>query len=420
MSQAHTSERRAEHLLGEILNAQGWDLRRPPQGELLRQQEYKAYPHLLEIFKGASKTGEGYGLPEALLVDRISLAPLAVIEVKPEVNNLPKAVKEATENYGQPCIAAGYPTLAIGLAGTSEDEFSLRVLKWNGTKWGYITYEGNPIGWIPNRADLDRIAPFSVVSELRPTVPPPEVLAARADEINRLLRESKIKDEFRPAVVGALMLALWSSQGNIRKEKDFILPDINEACKKAFVKAKKPDLALSLRVDEANDALAVKARRMVNILERLNVTVLTAEHDYLGQLYETFFRYTGENTIGQYFTPRHIAALMADICEVGPQDIILDPACGTGGFLIAAMNRILKQGNFSRAQMVQLVRKKLIGFESEPITAALCVANMVLRGDGSTSVQRADCFTSPAYPVGQATVALMNPPFPHRMLSGGQ
>jgi len=166
-------------------------------------------------------------------------------------------------------------------------------------------------------------------------VPSPEVLADCADEINRLLRESGIKDEFRPAVVGAIMLALWQSKGNIRKDPSHILSDINEACGKAFWRAKKQDLARSIRVDEANDDLAKNARRIATILELLNVTVLTAEHDYLGHLYEAFFRYTGGNTIGQYFTPRHIAELMAALLDVESSDTVLDPSCGTGGFLIA-------------------------------------------------------------------------------------
>ena len=179
------------------------------------------------------------------------------------------------------------------------------------------------------------------------------------------------------------------------------------------MKAGKPDLAKSLRVDEANDKLKQKARRIATILERLNVTVLTAEHDYLGQLYETFFRYTGGNTIGQYFTPRHITRFMADVCEVTKKDIVLDPACGTGGFLVACMDRILREDHVSRDRMVTIVKTNLIGFEDEPVTAALCVANMILRGDGSTGVRKADCLSSPHYPVSQASVVLMNPPFPH-------
>jgi type I restriction enzyme M protein len=411
---ARIAEVRSEHLLTQLLEAQGWDVRRPPNGELLRQQEYKDHRHLFDILRGRSKTGAGGdALPEAILVERGTVQPLAVIEAKADIAKLAQAAKEV-QGYGQAFVEVGLTPLAIALAGTSEDSFAVNVFKWNGTRWVQVTYDGHPIGWIPNRVDVDRLRVPNDQRELRPSVPAPEVLAAHADEINRLLRESGIKDEFRPAYVGAMMLALWQSKGNIRKDPEHILVDINEACKKAFWKAKKPDLAASLRVDEANDVLASKAQRIVSILIRLNVTVLTAEHDYLGQLYETFFQYTGGNTIGQYFTPRHIARLMADLTEIERSDVTLDPACGTGGFLVAAMNRILERSKLSRVEVVKHVRDHLVGFEKEPVTAALCVANMILRGDGSTGVQRDDSLTSKKYPVGKADVALMNPPFPHR------
>lgn len=411
---ARVAEVRAEDLLIELLRSQGWDTRRPPAGELLRQHEYKDYPALAEILRGVSKSGKGDGRPEAFLINRETLQPLAVIEVKPDAESLNKAVREVTEVYGRASIDAGYTPLAIALAGVDEDNFKLRVLKWTGSAWTPVTYDGDPITWIPNLSDIERLIPPSAPSELRPSVPPAEVLAARADEINRLLRESGIKDEFRPAAVAAIMLALWFSKGEIRRDARHILRDINEACRDAFIKAGKADLAKSLRVDEANDQLARHARRIAVILERLNVHVLTAEHDYLGQLYETFFRYTGGNTIGQYFTPRHVAEMMADMTDVSPTDVVLDCACGTGGFLIAAMNRILTQKKLSRSQLGALVKKKLIGIDKEPVTASLCVANMILRGDGTTGVHRADCFTWPEFPIGKATVALLNPPFPHK------
>lgn len=409
----YTSERRAELLLNDLLLSQGWDLRRPPHGDMLLQNEYRFYPELREALFSASKSGKGHGVPEAILFDRDTQMPLAVIEAKKSIADDDDANSEA-QAYADALWNFGWHPLAIGLAGTSDDEFKLHVFKraTNG-KWKPITYEGYAIGWIPTRADLERVATLGGPFDIRPSVPPLEVLAARADEMNRLLREARIKDEYRPAVVAATMLALWFSKGSIRRDPQWILKDINDSCREAFVKAGKPMLAKSLRVDEANDKLRIKARRIATILERLNVTVLTAEHDYLGHLYETFFRYTGGNTIGQYFTPRHITRMMADVCEVTKNDIILDAACGTGGFLVACMDRIISEHHVSRAQMVEIVKTNLIGFEDEPVTAALCVANMILRGDGSTGVHKDDCFSSPDYPVGKATVALMNPPFPH-------
>jgi type I restriction-modification system DNA methylase subunit len=277
-----------------------------------------------------------------------------------------------------------------------------------------ITYEGRPINWIPNEADLKRVGNPTGPVEIRPTIPPAEVLASKADEINRLLRESDIKDEFRPIHVAAVMLALWFEKGNIRRSPENILKDINQACREAFLRAGKPQLAKSIAVNEANKKLQERAPRITSILERLNVAVLTAEHDYLGQLYETFFRYTGGNTIGQYFTPRHIARFLADVCLTTPDDIVLDIACGTGGFFVAHMDRLVHEHGLTRDEMVKIVKEHVIGFESEPTTAALCAVNMILRGDGSTKIEAEDSLRARSFPIGKANVSLKNPPFPHK------
>ncbi|MEX6633709.1 N-6 DNA methylase [Hyphococcus lacteus] len=410
-----SSERRAEHLLNDLLDTQGWDRRRPPIGDVLFQSEFRSHPQLELSLRGGSKTGKGYGIPEALIVDRSSRAPLAIIEAKADVADIELALKEAI-HYASVFLKDGHHPLAIGLAGDN-DEFELRVAKRKGERWVPVTYDKEPIGWIPNREDIHRISAPSQSAEIRPSVPAPEVLAMRADEINRLLRESSIKDELRPAAVAAIMLALWQAGiagTEIRRDKASILKDINSACKEAFVRAGKASLANSIRVDQSNVKLAENARRIASILERLNVSVLTAEHDYLGQLYETFFRYTGGNTIGQYFTPRHVAQFMADVTDIGIDDVVLDPACGSGGFLIAAMDKMLRQHKMKRDEVVGVVAEHLIGFESEPVTAALSVANMILRGDGSTGIHQADAFTSTQFPKDEATVVLMNPPFPHK------
>ena len=331
-----------------------------------------------------------------------------MFEAKARASDIDTAVADVCR-YGEAFHQANYQPLAIAVAGTADDRFEVRVLKRVSKKWVLVTYDGNPITWVPNANQMSRARNSRTEIDLHPTVPPVEVLKARAEEINGLLRESGLKDDFRPAAIGAIMLALWKSHGDVRRDKQFILADINQACEQAFWDAGKPDLAKSLHVDPANAKLAVRARRICEILERLNITTLTAEHDYIGALYEEFFRYTGGNTIGQYFTPRHVTRMMADLCEVGRDDTVVDIACGTGGFLIAAMQRIQREHQLPHDQVVQRVRNHLIGLEAEPVTAALCVANMILRGDGSTGVVRADALSDDGFPFERATVALMNP-----------
>src|SRR5260221_12351408 len=104
---------------------------------------------------------------------------------------------------------------------------------------------------------------------------------------------------------------------------------------------------------------------------------------------------------------------MTDLCNVSGSDLVVDPACGTGGFLISALHKMMAGKHFTPTELNSMVKKHLRGYETEPITAALCVANMILRGDGKTGIHKGDCFTDPSYPEGEATIVLGNPPFPH-------
>lgn len=408
------SESRTEEAVAQqLLAVRGWDAARPPRGDVLRKNEYRQYPHLMERLAGHSKTGKGDGYPDFLVVDRASISPLIVIETKANEGDLSQAIQEA-EHYARAFNGDGHPPLAIGVAGTDQTEIAVEVHKWGKNRWKPIEYRNHPIQWIPAPEEARRLLHDDSLFSLDPEVPAEDVLARYADQINRILRECRIKDEFRPAVVASFMLALWKLQGRIDTHPEVILQAINAGCQKAFEVTGKHEIAKSLKIPEENAALANRAAQICYILRLLNVTTLTAAHDYLGQLYETFFRFTGGNTIGQYFTPRHISKFVADLCEVSRQDKVLDPTCGTGGFLIAALYRMIGNENLTRQQLSALVRKHLMGFESEPITAALCVANMILRGDGATGIVNSDCFTSVEFPEQEMTLVLGNPPFPHK------
>jgi type I restriction enzyme M protein len=409
-----SSETRAEIVARELLTIRGWNVSRPPKGNLVWKNEYRDFPALRDALTGKGKKGRGGdGYPDFLVLDRETNTPLIVGETKAKEDDIELAITEA-DQYGEALLGSGLNVLAAGIAGGENGGFKVRVDKRAGRDWKPVEYRTNPIQWIPTPVETRLLLANRRLFELQPRVPSNEILAKRGDEINRILRESKIKDEFRPAIMGAFMLALWRSKGDIRTDAEHALSDINNECKKAFVQAGKSEVAESILVPEANLKLASHAARICRILDLLNITTLTSEHDYLGQLYEMFFRFTGGNTIGQFFTPRHITGFVNELCAVGRNDVILDPTCGTGGFLISALNRMMDGKHFTEQQMAMLVKDHLIGFESEPITAALCVVNMLLRGDGKTGIILGDCFVDRRYPIGTATVAVGNPPFPHK------
>lgn len=412
---ARASEDRAIAVARELLEIRGWRLQRPPRGNVLWKNEYREYPHLLEALEGKAKTGKGGdAYPDFLIVTQDTIQPLIVGETKASYGEIDKAISEACDPYGDAFEEKGFRVLAAGVAGDDKSNIAVKIKKHSRRAWKAVEYRGTPIQWVPTPEETELLLADEDLFELQPRIPSNEILAKRGDEINRLLRECKIKDEFRPAIIGAFMLGLWQSKGHIRLEPDCILTDINVACKRAFIKSGKGELADSINVPEANQDLATKARRICHILRVLNITSLTAEHDYLGQLYEMFFRFTGGNTIGQFFTPRHITQFMVDLCEVNRRDRVVDPTCGTGGFLIAALHRMIGIEHMTHGQINELVRDHLQGFDSDPVITALCIANMVLRGDGTTGIIKGDCFTHEDYPEGTATVVVGNPPFPHK------
>lgn len=408
------SERRTEDIALDLLNIQSWRIARPPKGDVVRQNEYKDLEDLKMLFSGKSKTGKGDGYPDFLLLSpETSQVPLVIIETKANEREVEKGLYEATI-YADACYAAGYPVLAVSIAGQEKVGVKIRCAKRINHTWVDITYNDKPIAWIPTPKDAIRLLKDADAIDLRPIVPRPEVLREKADYMNRILREANVKDEYRPAYIGSIMLALWQSRGNLSREKQDVLVEINRYCEQAFAMGGKSELALSLRIDEANDKLAENIWRILSTLELLNVVAGAVDHDYLGQLYEQFFQYTGGNTIGQYFTPRHITRFMADLCEFSKDDIVIDPTCGTGGFLIACLQRAHDEFNMTYEQAIEMVKAQLIGFESEPVTAALCVVNMILRGDGKSGIHKADCLKTDVFPINTCQIALMNPPFPHK------
>jgi type I restriction-modification system DNA methylase subunit len=408
----HLSEQRARVVARELLSFRGWDLRPVSSGgQLLEESEYRAFPHLVEIFNKKSKTGPGFGKPDFLLVDSASgLRPLVVIDTKPQASDINRSILD-TNHYGDAIRQVGQDALSVAVAGADREICAVKVQRNILGAWRDLTLHNRPIDWIPSPGQTQKILSISGYTEVAPERPPDHVLAEQANRLNEILRECKIKDEFRPIYAAAFMLGTWYA--DVSTDSAVVLEQINTNASRALKKADKADLASSLRVDSENEDLALKAWEIVDILKKLNIRSFVQEHDYLGQLYETFFRYTGGNTIGQYFTPRHIIDMMCELIGVTPNDTVFDPACGTGGFLIGALRRMIRLQHLTYEEGVSKIKDHIFGIESEPSTAALCITNMILRGDGKSGIIRANCFTKTDYPEAKTDIALLNPPFPH-------
>ena len=90
-------------------------------------------------------------------------------------------------------------------------------------------------------------------------------------------------------------------------------------------------------------------------------------YDVLGRFYVEFIRYAqSQQKQGLVLTPPHITELFCDLAELRLSDIVYDPCCGTGGFLVAAMHRLFTMAGNDMAKRRNIRRKQLCGVEMRP------------------------------------------------------
>ncbi|WP_026628154.1 HsdM family class I SAM-dependent methyltransferase [Dysgonomonas capnocytophagoides] len=139
----------------------------------------------------------------------------------------------------------------------------------------------------------------------------------------------------------------------------------------------------------------------------------TAE-DVLGRFYGEFIRYSGGDgqSLGVVLTPKHITELFCDLVNIQPTDILFDPCCGTGGFLIAGMHHMLNKAT-SKEQRENIKQNQIYGIEVRDDMFSIATTNMILRGDGKSNLICEDFLKCTVADLRKqkSTVGFMNPPY---------
>jgi type I restriction enzyme M protein len=162
-----------------------------------------------------------------------------------------------------------------------------------------------------------------------------------------------------------------------------------------------------------------KLRRLIaDLIDREQWTSLDA--DVKGDAYEGLLEKNAQDVkggAGQYFTPRPLIQAMVDVMQPKPGEKICDPASGTGGFLLAAHDYIVRRNpNLDRDEKKHLKLKALHGYEIVDSVTRLCAMNLLLHGIGPGITDKAeppietrDSLVS--HPGRYFRVVLTNPPF---------
>lgn len=185
-------------------------------------------------------------------------------------------------------------------------------------------------------------------------------------------------------------------------------------------------------VIEIADTIILDADSIRYVVGELqNFCLIESERDIIADAFETFIGYSLKWAQGQFFTPRNVIKLMVEIINPKPNEILIDPACGTGGFLVESLRHIWKtldkQSEEYGWSELALNEEKLSsaikcikGLEKDEFLSKVAKAYMAILGDGKWWIFCEDSLkavhdwkqsTRQQIDLGKFDVLLANPPF---------
>ena len=155
----------------------------------------------------------------------------------------------------------------------------------------------------------------------------------------------------------------------------------------------------------------------------LEIDLTQGALDIMAEMYSTFLKYALSDgaSLGKVLTPPYITNLMARILDINKDSKVMDLATGSAAFLVAAMdlmvtdanNKLGKNTTIANDAIQKIKENQLLGVEVDAKMYTLAASNMILRGDGSSNIRKADTFTTPLdlFTNFSANRLLLNPPF---------
>lgn len=425
MKQARNSEVDAYIWIKETLESLRWNIKNPSRnadGSVYTQNECQSHPEI--------KQQLGRLTPENIV--KISENKFWVIESKKEHKQLQQALDEAKHDYAEKINQSRSikAIFASGVAGNRTDSYYVETQYFNGNKWENVTINGKKATSLLSPEDV-RIILSQNSAEIKDIVIDKKLFLKKAEKINEILHLGAINKNYRARVIAAILLSLLDeTQPNVEAAPIVLIDDINSRVKNILRKEGKENFARLIEIEPppSTDNHIKFKKALVDTIQELNIlnirSAMNSGTDVLGEFYEVFLKYgNGAKEIGIVLTPRHITQYAVDVLDITPNDIIFDPTCGTGGFLVAAFDYVKKQAN--QRQIDKFKQKNIFGIDQEAPVVALAIVNMIFRGDGKNNIIEGNCFqknliadrdtakyTNEYKENEQAvTKVLMNPPF---------
>ena len=155
-------------------------------------------------------------------------------------------------------------------------------------------------------------------------------------------------------------------------------------------------------------------REIVNKVNGIHFSS-TEEIHTLSHLYESMLKEMRDaaGDSGEFYTPRPLVRFMVEVTNPRLGEKVLDPACGTGGFLVEAFNHLSKQAKTVQHRRV-LLEESIFGGEAKPLPFLLAQMNLLLHGVETPQIDPRNSLITPLRDIGdkeRVDVILTNPPF---------
>ncbi len=156
----------------------------------------------------------------------------------------------------------------------------------------------------------------------------------------------------------------------------------------------------------------IHLRQVINKLNEIDFNNSKDKHVF-GQIYETFLsELQSAGTLGEFYTPRAITDLMTGLVNPQHGEKILDPACGTGGFLTTTIEHLKEQA--ANIKQREAIAQNVTGWEYKPLPYMLANTNLILHDITTPNIRFGDSLERPLTEYGKkdrVDVILANPPF---------
>lgn len=416
---------------------------------------------------------EGYRIP-IIIENKLGLKKLKA-ETKSGLKFDEKSIANYAVNgalyYAQNMISSEkyHEVVAIGVAGDDSENISIDVYYvFGASEKAYKKIEAcNTFDFLENQATFEVFYKSAILSEEEKhkiLISSQEELRIYAKKLNRLMHNHNITAAQRVLYVSGMLLSMQDirdKDGNIlgvgiipddligsklEKSRDgkLITDQIEEFLKSRGISEQKYQLMLSsfsqISKDEQRDEPMENDKEVAKLLSKpssTNKQVFTFIYenifksidgfgghiDMMGELYSEFLKYAlGDGKeLGIVLTPPYVTKLMAQILGINSSNRVMDLATGSAGFLISAMELMIDdaQKQFGKGTtkanelITQIKQNQLLGVELNAEMYTLAATNMILRGDGSSKIEKGSAFNRPdsLFTNFKADRILLNPPF---------